>query len=62
MVIGTINNIDMMTENTLRKSQNILINLYQEMDKKNLSTIKNIEKGEVLQSAYLIGKILDVSV
>ena len=62
MIIGTINNMDMVTENTLRKSQNILISLYQEMDKKNLSAVENIEKGEVLQGAYLIGKILDVSV
>lgn len=62
MIIGTINKMDMNTEMTLRKSQNTLINLYQEMLKKDLSTLENIERGEVLKGAELIGKILDVSV
>lgn len=50
------------TKTNLQRSQIILIRLFQEMQEKNLNSVDNVNRTEVLESAATIGKILDICI
>lgn len=62
MFIDSNFSISAETKTNLQRSQNTLITLFQEMQEKNLNSVDNVNRTEVLESAATIGKILDVCV
>lgn len=62
MFIDSNFSINMETKANLQRSQITLIMLFKEMQEKNLNSIDNINRTEVLESAATIGKILDICV
>ena len=62
MFIDSNFSISTETKANLQRSQNTLITLFQEMQEKNLNSVDNVNRTEVLESAATIGKILDVCV
>lgn len=62
MFIDSYFSISAETRTNLQRSQNTLITLFQEMQEKNLNSVDNVNRTEVLESAATIGKILDVCI
>lgn len=62
MFIDSNFSISAETKTNLQRSQNTLITLFQEMQEKNLNSVDNVNRTEVLESAATIGKILDICV
>ena len=62
MFIDSNFSISTETKANLQRSQNTLITLFQEMQEKNLNSVDNVNRTEVLESAATIGKILDVCI
>ena len=62
MFIDSNFSVSMETKTNLQRSQNTLITLFQEMQEKNLNSVDNVNRTEVLESAATIGKILDVCI
>lgn len=62
MFIDSNFSISAETKTNLQRSQNTLITLFQEMQEKNLNSVDNVNRTEVLESAATIGKILDVCI
>ena len=62
MFIDSNFSVSMETKTNLQRSQNALITLFQEMQEKNLNSVDNVNRTEVLESAATIGKILDVCI
>lgn len=62
MFIDSNFSINTETKANLQRSQSTLITLFQEMQEKNLNSVGNVNRTEVLESAATIGKILDVCI
>ena len=62
MFIDSNFSISTETKANLQRSQSTLITLFQEMQEKNLNSVDNVNRTEVLESAATIGKILDVCI
>ena len=62
MFIDSNFSISAETKTNLQRSQNTLITLFKEMQEKNLNSVDNVNRTEVLESAATIGKILDVCI